>query len=79
MDRVREDVEAVVEEEDEEEYDEREDAELDGSTNLRRVLVCSEGNLASRHTILRVIFGGALDSLVFCPSPLSELPCSGAS
>ena len=32
--RVWEDIEAVIKEKDEKEYDEREDAELDGSANL---------------------------------------------
>ena len=34
--RVREDIEAVVKKEHEKEYDEREDAELDRSTDLSR-------------------------------------------
>lgn len=34
MDCVRKDIEAVIEEEHKEKYDERQDAELDGSSNL---------------------------------------------
>ncbi len=34
MDSVWKDIEAVVEEEDEKEYDERQDTKLNGSTNL---------------------------------------------
>jgi len=73
VDRVWENVEAVVEEEDEEKYYERKNAKLDRSTHLQRESVYYGSNITSVHTILRVIFGRAseLNSLVLDPSPLS--------
>lgn len=56
--RVWEDIEMVVKEKDENEYDEREDAELDGSTDLSRHQY-RDGMSTVGRTILRVIFGQA--------------------
>ena len=60
MYRVWEDVKAVVEKKDKKQYDEREDAKLDGSADLSRHQYEHSIEFQTiQHTILRVIFGQA--------------------